>query len=72
MTGSTILSCGHEDSYHPDGWLVRTKDYGFAGRCVRYSTFCSDCFAYWLRDNPEELFSSKDQEEQWFMEERVK
>ena len=68
--GQIFLSCGHEDAYHPQGWYVVTKDYDKEGvRSVRYSNLCSDCYAYWLKEAPDQLISCTEQYDEWFMEE---
>lgn len=64
--GKIFLSCGHEDSDHPNGWAVREKTVGGQGsRSVLYSQYCSDCFRHLLSKWPETLIASDLEEEGW-------
>lgn len=65
--GKIILTCGHQDLYHPSGWAVREKtvESRTGSTSILYSQYCSECFSYLLTKWPETLISSDYEEEEW-------
>ena len=66
--GKTIISCGHEDSRKPFGYMLHRREEvcdavdGFSNAVVSGS-YCSLCAAWWLANHPEDTWTDYNEAE---------